>query len=124
MKRNLKYWSERAFRYWFTRHSTPDTETLKVILKQNLEIYKPRKVLEIGCGPGIFTEELSKAAEIVSIDLSNDMLRFVKNREIKAAFVQAYMNKLPFKNGSFDAIVAYRVLEYSDSVEKNIKRIF
>jgi SAM-dependent methyltransferase len=121
MKRNFEYWSRRAWRYWYTRHTALDTETLKVLLKRNLALYRPATILEVGCGPGIFTEELGEAAEVISVDLSNVMLRFAKGRGMGDALVQADMNMLPFKHESFDAIVAYRVLEYSSDAVKTLK---
>lgn len=108
-----EYWSKRVWRYWTDRKEDLNTRTLQTLLMRNVEVYKPSRVLEIGCGPGIFTRILSENAEVVAMDVSKDMLKFIKNRRIKAEPLQAAMDHLPFKPNSFDLIVAYRVMEYS-----------
>jgi SAM-dependent methyltransferase len=114
LKNGVKeYWSKRVWRYWTNRKNDLNTRTLKTLLKRNVKLYTSNRVLEIGCGPGIFTQILSETTELVAMDISKNMLKFVKNRRIKAEPLQAAMEYLPFKPNSFDLIVAYRVMEYS-----------
>jgi SAM-dependent methyltransferase len=114
MKGGVKeYWSKRVLRYHRNRRNDLNTRTLQGLLEKNMNVYKPSKVLEIGCGPGIFTQILSKKTRVIASDISKDMLKFVKKCRIKAELLQADMDYLPFKPNSFDAIVAYRVMEYS-----------
>jgi len=85
-------------------------------------VYKPRRVLEVGCGPGIFSQILCEIVErVVSMDISKDMLKFVKNRRLGVEPVQADMDYLPFKPNSFNAIVAYRVMEYSKNPKRTLR---
>lgn len=102
-----------VMRYWFDRRDDLNTRTLQALLRRNIKFYKLNKVLELGCGPGIFTQTLSKSARVVALDTSKDMLKFVKKRRIKAEPLQADIDHLPFRPNSFDAVVAYRVMEYS-----------
>jgi len=108
-----EYWSQKVLRYWHERRNDLNTRTLLALLRKNIKVYMPTKILEIGCGPGIFTHSLSKAARVIALDISMEMLKFVKNKRIKVELLQADMDYLPFKANSFDAIVAYRVMEYS-----------
>lgn len=122
MKGGVKeYWSKRVMRYHRNRQNDLNTRTLQGLLEKNINIYKPAKVLEIGCGPGIFTQILSKKTRVIAVDISKDMLKFVKKRHIKAEVLQADMDYLPFKPNSFDVIVAYRVMEYSKNPIKTLK---
>jgi SAM-dependent methyltransferase len=123
MKSGVKaYWSKRVWRYWTDRRSDLNTRTLQALLRRNVRVYKPRRVLEIGCGPGIFSQILCEIAErVVSMDISKDMLKFVKNRRLGVEPVQADMDYLPFKPNSFNAIVAYRVMEYSKNPTRTLR---
>lgn len=121
MRSQSKQWSRRVERYWHTKKRSPATVFLQTLLSQNLEIYKPRKILEVGCGPGIFTERLGEVTWTVAIDISECMLKFVKDRGVSVELVRADMNHLPFKAMSFDLVVAYRVLEYSRKHKETLK---
>jgi ubiquinone/menaquinone biosynthesis C-methylase UbiE len=122
MKGGVKeYWSKRVLRYHHDRRNDLNTRTLQSLLEKNIDFYKPAEVLEIGCGPGIFTQILSKKTRVISLDISKDMLKFVKKRQIDAELLQADMDYLPFKPSSFDVIVAYRVMEYSKNPVKTLK---
>lgn len=117
-----EYWSQIAKRYYRARRDSLDTNILLNLLKENIDVYNPHSVLEIGSGPGIFTENLYRKAWTVSTDISRRMLKFTKRRGIKAEFIQADMERLPFKHDSFDMIVAYRVLEYSGNGMQTLRQ--
>jgi len=122
MKSGVKeYWSKRVFRYWHNRRNDLNTRTLLALLRRNIKVYMPTTLLEIGCGPGIFTHSLSKTGRVIALDISMEMLKFVKNRHIKVELLQADMDYLPFKLNSFDAIVAYRVMEYSKNPIRTLR---
>jgi ubiquinone/menaquinone biosynthesis C-methylase UbiE len=75
---------------------------------------KGRKVLDVGCGHGIFMVDLIKrGAYVVGIDYSPKMIQLAK-RELFAhkiskkqyKLVEADATKLPFKDHEFDLILA------------------
>jgi len=78
-----------------------------------------RKILELGCGTGVFTAELAKTgADITALDLSSDLLALVKTK-ISAAnvrFVEGNAEKLDelFAGGEFDAVLGNSVLHHLD----------
>tara|TARA_Y100001960_G_C14763497_1_gene875499 strand:+ start:1965 stop:2672 length:708 start_codon:yes stop_codon:yes gene_type:complete len=70
------------------------------------------RVLEIGCGPGSFAEDVA-GGELVCLDPIPEMLSAAENRvnsaraergDSPAEFVEATAENLPFEDGSFDAI--------------------
>jgi len=117
-----RYWSQITERYYRARRDSLATKTLVKLLNESIEVYNPYSVLEIGSGPGLFTENLYRKAWTVSTDISRSMLEFIRHRGIKAEFVQADMEHLPFKADSFDMIVAYRVLEYSGNGVQTLRQ--
>ena len=81
------------------------------------KIKRGRRVMELGCGTGVYTEELARTgAEIFAVDLSQNMLNMAK-RNLTAPdvfHVQCDANRLPFPDKSFDAVVGTYVLQYID----------
>jgi 2-polyprenyl-6-hydroxyphenyl methylase / 3-demethylubiquinone-9 3-methyltransferase len=73
-----------------------------------------RLVLDAGCGGGLVARELAAAgATVVGIDRSLGSLG-VARRAVSGAFapVQGRLERLPFADGRFDAVVAADVLEH------------
>ncbi len=79
-----------------------------IILAQQL---KPGRALDLGCGPGHVSLNLSKeATEVIAYDLSDTMLsvlsRIAEERELKNIVCQkGTVEKLPFPDQHFDLIV-------------------
>ncbi len=73
---------------------------------------KTKCILDLGCGTGMFFDELSKHAELlVGVDASAEMLRMANVRRGKAALALADADQLPFADGSFDAVVSVTLLQ-------------
>lgn len=78
------------------------------------EINQNSKVLEIGCGSGLFTQKIFEAtqAQITATDLSEDLLQLAKQKLPKVKFeVQDAMN-LPYEHNSFDVIFGSSILHH------------
>ena len=68
-----------------------------------------RRVLDLGCGKGRFAAHLRRAgAEVVGLDLSAAMLASATGLDR----VRGSAKRLPFADGTFDAVVAIEVLEH------------
>ena len=81
-------------------------------VKDNHPDFKPRRILDIGCGMGHNTLPIAKMypdAEVIGIDTGRPMLRYGHARSValgyeNVKFVQAEASKLPFEDESFDWI--------------------
>jgi SAM-dependent methyltransferase len=75
------------------------------------------RVLEIGCGTGLFTEKFAQSgAKILAVDLSADLLALARQRNLppeQVTFLEA-----PFEecaaHGPFDAIIGSSILHHLD----------
>lgn len=87
---------------------------------------KGKKVLDFGCGSGIYTKLLKKkGAKIKGFDISKEMIDIARkeNPIIDLRIGSGY--KIPFK-GKFDIVVASLVMDYLkdwDKVFKEVKRV-
>jgi len=79
-----------------------------------------RKVLEIGCGTGVFLEKVAASgAHITGIDLSEDLLARARARLAGASNVtldRGNAEDLPYPDGQFDAVYGSSVLHHLDLV--------
>lgn len=73
-----------------------------------------KRVLEIGCGPGIALAPLAKQCRplrLVGIDIDDVLLaraeKRLKERRIMAELYQEDVRRLPFPDGSFDIVVDF-----------------
>jgi SAM-dependent methyltransferase len=77
---------------------------------------KGKRVLDAGCGPGVYAEWLvTHGAEVVAIDVSEEMVRYAKERlGAKAQVIQADLGQpLNFLAGtSFDLVLSALALDY------------
>jgi SAM-dependent methyltransferase len=81
---------------------------------------KPRRVLDVGSGPGELTERFAKelGAEVRAIDVSPRMVELTRARGIDAQVADA--ESLPFGDGEFDCVFAGWVLYHVPDIEQAI----
>ena len=122
-KKLRDYWEERAFKqayaslpavgdiswgleinkYWY-QEQMDQLEKLKID-------WKEKKVLDAGCGIGLFSKYFEDAgAEVVGVDFSENMINVAKKLCQSAMFVSGDLTKLPFNDESFDVIYSSSVL--------------
>lgn len=79
-----------------------------------LEAVKEKRVMDVGCGVGLFTLEVAKRArKVVGVDFSEEALtRARKNQSASGQknirFEQADASNLPFNDAEFDVVVSRR----------------
>lgn len=84
------------------------------------------KVLDVGCGGGVFTRGIKyyrKNLDLWGIDISQKSIEFAKGISENVNFVLGSAYKLPFKDNSFDAAVSFDVLEHLDKPTLAIREI-
>ncbi|MGI9111564.1 MAG: class I SAM-dependent methyltransferase [Gaiellaceae bacterium] len=83
---------------------------------------QPRRVLEVGCGPGEAAERIAAAgAEVEAIDISERMVELTRARGVNAR--AGDVQELPFEDGSFDAALAAWMLYHVPDVERGIAEL-
>ena len=88
----------------------------------------PDRVLEIGCGTGLYTLELARMAkEVVAVDVSGGMLNVLERKAANGhleniRFVKGDIQGMPI-DGRFGAICAFSSFEYVPDLAGLLKRL-
>jgi len=89
-----------------------------------LENVRGKRILDVGCGPGLYASLLIERGAIVKgIDISKEIIEIAKNESPKAEFIIGNAEKLPFKNSEFDIVIAPLVLHYLNLWDEVLKEI-
>ena len=108
----------------FVTTGTISSEPKEVLKEIN---WKSKKVLDVGCGPGIMAMELVKRdCDFWGMDLSLEMLKqgnkiFGPNRKVH--FFTGTAENLCFSNNAFDAVISMGVIEFVNNDELAIKEM-
>ncbi len=71
------------------------------------------RALEVGCGTGFFTAWLAERhGRVVGLDPAPAMLRALRRRRRRFPVVRGDAHRLPFADGSFDAVFFVTTLEF------------
>ena len=83
---------------------------------------RPRRVLEVGCGPGEAAERIAASgADVEAIDISERMVELTCARGVRARVGD--VQELPFENESFDAALAGWMLYHVPDVERALAEL-
>ena len=72
-----------------------------------------RRVLDLGCGAGYGTADLSRvASSSVGVDIAPDAIAYAANHFPDVRFLQCSANSVPFPPASFELVTAFEVIEH------------
>ncbi len=100
----------------------------RTIVQDNLAKYltknpKNTKLLDFGCGSGIFVEELEKAGfDAHGVDISDEAVRFGALQGVKNLSVMD-SHRINFSDNTFDVVLSMDVLEHLEDESWAIKEI-
>lgn len=83
-----------------------------------VNVEEGQKILDLGCGTGVLTNELSKnGADVIGTDLSKNMIDKAKSNYPNLTFQVEDATKLPFEN-YFDTVFSNAVFHWIPNQEK------
>lgn len=98
-------------------------ETAPEVLRREIALLRPRRVLEVGGGQGELAEwmQAELGAYVEYIDLSPRMAELARERGISAR--QGDVQDLPFPDGAFDTVVAAWMLFHVPDLNRGLSEI-
>jgi ubiquinone/menaquinone biosynthesis C-methylase UbiE len=119
----IGFWDEEALRYDAAYDAQNARGRLlrarRDLMVRLLDGEAPGRVLDVGMGGGRLCIELARRGwEVSGLDVSKHMVELARRRLPEAAerLRCGTMAELPFRDGSFDAVVASGSLEYADDL--------
>ena len=127
METNIKetYWSQFAPEFEEKQSFVAGKELISLTMDELSKEQNLGKVLELGCGTGLYTETLQKITEdITATDFSEEMIMAAKLKRGNldhVTFMQANALDLPFDKESFDTVFMANLIHIIEDPEKVIK---
>ncbi len=96
------------------------TRGIRAHLYRRANLLRARRVLDVGCGTGVLTEELTgrTQGQVTGIDLDPGMVEFCRKRNGKAEYQVGDAHDLNFRDGWFDLVVCHFVLLWCTDAAK------
>lgn len=98
-------------------------ELIQEVLRRFLPDAAPRRMLDIGCGPGGNMRALQEFGQVTGLDVAPEALVFAKEQGY-AELVRGDAEQLPFPDASFDAVTAFDALEHVPSDARALAEAF
>jgi ubiquinone/menaquinone biosynthesis C-methylase UbiE len=120
-------WPERYDRWFMTPIGKLVKEVESKVINELLRPRSGEKLLDAGCGTGVFTIDfLAAGSQVAGIDISLPMLSLArqKTRPYRFSAVHGDMLHLPFHDRSFDKAVSITALEFIADAEGAINELF
>lgn len=108
-------WSKNTDDYWIT----PCVESAYLAERWSLKGFK--NFLDLGCGLGRHSVYMgTHGFDVTAVDLSEEAVKRTKNwaaqENLQVKTCVSNMLKLPFRDNSFDCMIAYNVIYHTDTV--------
>jgi SAM-dependent methyltransferase len=82
------------------------------------------KILEVGCGIGNLTAELSrKGYDITGTDISREAIKYGIEKYVDIKLIVQPAEDLDFEDGSFDAVLSFDLFEHIAAIDKHISEV-
>jgi ubiquinone/menaquinone biosynthesis C-methylase UbiE len=107
-----KYYRRRAKEYeeeFYQGSSDAREKELEIIADVSRKTFEGRRVLDVACGTGYWTQIVSETAQtIVGTDFAEEMLQIAEKKQFKCpvSFCKADAFNFPFRNDSFNGGMA------------------
>ena len=132
IKEVQKFYDEESGHYLADRYAGDSCEQISYLIRKQIVIGYLQglkgKILDAGCGPAIYTSELvSQGFDLYSMDLSYKMLQQAnccQQTNEKYNWINGELERLPFKDNSFENIMSIGVIAYTQNTSTAFKEFY
>lgn len=106
----------------YSKRGSLGEELISRYLKFLLPLAEDKRVLEIGCGAGTFTSEVSKVSKFYAgIDFAHKMVQIAKSVNINDNLMTGDAFHLPFKDKAFEMVYFIRTFQHLTNRQAALK---
>ncbi len=81
----------------------------------------PEKILDVGCGSGLFVKlAFEKGMDVMGMDATPELITEAKKRVPEVKFLTGEMEELPFEDESFDVVCGFNSFQYASNTPNAI----
>jgi len=92
-----------------------------------IKYIQPESILDVGCGTGYVSEKIERSTGVAIVGCDINRIRLsVSEKRVAGGVMVADATRLPFKDSSFDLVIASEILEHLNnpvSAIEEIKRV-
>jgi len=120
MRKNIyqKFYDIEETNWWFKGMH----DLLLDLISANLKFHVKSKLLDIGCGTGLWPKYLSRFGNVYCLDNSREAIKFCAARNLNKLIV-GQAEELPYKDECFDFVSAIGVVEHLDDDQLLLREI-
>ena len=108
-------------------NDSPHNQTIRQKLFDLLDDYDGKSILDLGCGIGVFSKDLSlKASKVMGIDISSKCIEYAKkhNNASNINYICMDINEIGKIEDKFDIIFSDMVFNYIEDYDKLLTNIY
>ncbi|WP_158564064.1 class I SAM-dependent methyltransferase [Jiangella anatolica] len=89
-----------------------------------LRLAPATRLLDAGCGAGLFAELAARAgAEVTGLDAASGLIEYARGRRPEATYVVGELQRMPFDDDAFDVVTAFNSVVYAADPRRAIAEI-
>ena len=101
------------------------TRAVRSQLYRRVNLLRAERVLDVGCGSGVVTEELAARTrgQVIAVDVDADMIAAARSRGGQATYQKGDACRLPFPDGHFDVVVCHFLLMWVNDPARAVREM-
>jgi SAM-dependent methyltransferase len=101
------------------------TRAVRSQLYRRVNLLRAERVLDVGCGTGVVTEELAARTRgrVIAVDVDAAMIAAARSRGGRATYQEGSAGQLPFPDEHFDVVVCHFLLMWVDDAARAVREM-
>jgi 2-polyprenyl-3-methyl-5-hydroxy-6-metoxy-1,4-benzoquinol methylase len=112
------------WQHWQDRKTVNEWKRLRhekvLAFLASLSLHRPT-ILDVGCGPGFYTDTLRRFGEVTGLDLSEEAVAIARSRFPQIHFIAGNFYELALPN-RFDVVISHEVIDHVEDQTMFVQR--